>query len=72
MAIAKVCVACADGKLPCPGVGISGSIRIDNLEATTKHVLRTVGTCSGALTVTHAGYTPVVDATGVALTLVPA
>ncbi len=52
--------------------GISGSIRIDNLEATTKHVLRTVGTCSGALTVTHAGFTPVVDATGVAVTLVPA
>jgi uncharacterized protein (TIGR02217 family) len=52
--------------------GISGSIRIDDLEATTKHVLRTVGTCSGALTVTHAGYTPVVDATGVTVTLVPA
>lgn len=52
--------------------GMSGSIRIDDLEATTKHVLRTIGTCSGALTVTHAGYTPVVDASGVAVTLVPA
>ena len=50
--------------------GISGTIRIDDLEAATKHVLRTIGTCSGALTITYAGYTPVVDATGVAVTLV--